>query len=165
MDFESSRRSRWGDSRVRFVGRYPQTRVHELYAELDILAAPSLWPESFGLVTREALLAGVPVIASDRGDVGRHVTPGVDGWIVDVTTPQALHDLLVRLDRGEEAIPVVSTERSFRRPSDQVEELVTLYRGLTDSPGSARVRGSRSLADPSPNRRPKRGGRAGQAAE
>lgn len=165
MDFESSRRSRWGDSRVRFVGRYPQTRVHELYAELDILAAPSLWPESFGLVTREALLAGVPVIASNRGDVGRHVTPGVDGWIVDVTTPQVLHDLLVRLDRGEEAVPVVSPQRSFRRPTDQVEELVTLYRCLTGAPGSARVRRSRSSADRSPDRPPKRGGRAPQAAE
>ena len=139
--------------------------MHELYAELDILAAPSLWPESFGLVTREALLAGVPVIASNRGDVGRHVTPGVDGWIVDVTTPQALHDLLVRLDRGEEAVPVVSPERSFRRPADQVEELVTLYRCLTGAPGSARVRRSRSSADRSPDRPPKRGGRAPQAAE
>ena len=167
MNFESSRRSRWGDSRVRFVGRYPQTRVHELYAELDILAAPSLWPESFGLVTREALLAGVPVIASNRGDVGRHVTPGVDGWIVDVTTPQALHDLLVRLDRGEEAVPVVSPGRSFRLPTDQVEELVTLYRSLTGAPVRLRysVTRSRSSADPSPKRPPKLGGRAGQAAE
>ena len=165
MGFESSRRSRWGDSRVRFVGRYPQTRVQELYAELDILAAPSLWPESFGLVTREALLAGVPVIASNRGDVGRHVTPGVDGWIVDVTTPRALHDLLARLDRGEEAVPVVSPERSFRSPTDQVEELVTLYRSLTDTPRSARVRRSRSSADPSPKRSRKLGGRAGQASE
>lgn len=165
MDFGASRRSRWGDSRVRFVGRYPQTRVHELYAELDILAAPSLWPESFGLVTREALLAGVPVIASNRGDVGRHVTPGVDGWIVDVTTPEALHDLLMRLDRGEEKVPVVSPERSFRLPTDQVEELVTLYRSLTGAPGSARVRRSRPSADPSPKRPPKRRGRAGQAAQ
>jgi glycosyltransferase involved in cell wall biosynthesis len=139
MDFESSRLSRWGDSRVRFVGRYPQTRVHELYAQLDILAAPSLWPESFGLVTREALLAGVPVIASNRGDVGRHVTPGVDGWIVDVSTPQALHDLLARLDRGDEAVPVVSPQRSFRRPTDQVEELVTLYRSLIGAPGGGRA--------------------------
>jgi len=171
MEFESSRRSRWGDSRVRFVGRYPQTRVHELYAELDIVAAPSLWPESFGLVTREALLAGVPVIASDRGDVGRHVTPGVDGWIVDVTTPEALHDLLMRLDRGEEKVPVVSPERSFRLPADQVEELVTLYRSLTGAPGSARVRRSRSSADPSPDCPPKlglrprqRGGRPGRGS-
>lgn len=163
MDFGSSRWSRWGDSRVRFVGRYPQMRVHELYAELDILAAPSLWPESFGLVTREALLAGVPVIASDRGDVGRHVTPGVDGWIVDVATPQALYDLLARLDRGDETVPVVSSEHSFRRPADQVEELVSLYRGLTGTPGSAPARGS--SAKSSSSRPAKRGGRARHAAK
>lgn len=165
MDYGASRWSRWGDSRVRFVGRYPQTRVHELYAELDILAAPSLWPESFGLVTREALLAGVPVIASDRGDVGRHVTPGADGWIVDVSTPQELRDLLARLDGGEEVVPVVSRERSFRRPADQVEELVTVYRSLTEAPGSALVRESRSSADPVSNPPAERGGRARRAVK
>jgi len=165
MDYGSSRWSRWGDSRIRFVGRYPQTRVHELYGELDILAAPSLWPESFGLVTREALLAGVPVIASDRGDIGRHVTSGADGWIVDVTTPQALHDLLTRLDRGEEKVPIVSPERSFRRPADQVEELVTLYRSLTGAPGQASVHESRTSEAPSPNRPAQRDARTGRPAQ
>lgn len=164
MDYGSSRRSRWGASQVRFIGRYPPARVHELYAEFDILVAPSLCIESFGLVAREALLAGVPVIASDRGDIGRHITPGVDGWVVDVTTPQALHDLLKRLDRGEEAVPAVPSERSFRHPADQVEELVSLYRSLTRTPDSSGVLQPRSSTDSSRDRRPpKRGHRAVRA--
>ena len=37
------------------------------YSNHDVLIAPSIWPESFGLVTREALSAGLWVIASDAG--------------------------------------------------------------------------------------------------
>ena len=41
--------------------------MHKFYASQDILVAPSIWPESFGLVTREALSAGLWVIASNSG--------------------------------------------------------------------------------------------------
>lgn len=36
-------------------------------ASVDVLAVPSQWAEVFGLVTAEAMAAGVPVIASDAG--------------------------------------------------------------------------------------------------
>ena len=39
----------------------------EFYAGQDGLIAPSIWPESFGLVTREAISAGLWVIAADSG--------------------------------------------------------------------------------------------------
>lgn len=38
-----------------------------LLANLDLVAVPSLWQESFGLVAREAAAAGVPVFASRVG--------------------------------------------------------------------------------------------------
>ena len=41
--------------------------MNQFYASQDVLVAPSIWPESFGLVTREALSAGLWVIASDSG--------------------------------------------------------------------------------------------------
>lgn len=34
---------------------------------VDVLACPSRWPESFGLVAAEAMAAGVPVVVSDAG--------------------------------------------------------------------------------------------------
>ena len=42
-------------------------RMNDFYASQDVLIAPSIWPESFGLVTREALSAGLWVIASNAG--------------------------------------------------------------------------------------------------
>ena len=41
--------------------------MSQFYASQDVLIAPSIWPESFGLVTREALSAGLWVIASEAG--------------------------------------------------------------------------------------------------
>jgi glycosyltransferase involved in cell wall biosynthesis len=91
------RESQWGGSRIVFIGKAPQSRVAEVYARFDILAAPSIWPESFGLVTREARAYGVAVIASDRGDIGRGIGPG-DGWVIDVSNDRDLRQLLRRLN-------------------------------------------------------------------
>ncbi len=63
----------WGTTPVRIIGRVAQERICDLYADLDVLLAPSLWPESFGLVTREARTAGLWVVASDRGAIGEEI--------------------------------------------------------------------------------------------
>ncbi|HSS78687.1 MAG TPA: glycosyltransferase, partial [Thermoanaerobaculia bacterium] len=52
---------------VRFAGRFAEERREETFAGLDVLLIPSLGLESFGLVAREALAEGVPVLASRRG--------------------------------------------------------------------------------------------------
>jgi O-antigen biosynthesis protein len=52
---------------VRFEERFDENRKGEVWDGLDVLIVPSLGLESFGLVAREALAAGVPVLASRRG--------------------------------------------------------------------------------------------------
>ena len=37
-----------------------------VYAEMDLLVVPSIWKETFSLVTLEALSYGVPVLVSDN---------------------------------------------------------------------------------------------------
>lgn len=51
--------------RVTFHGRVPDARRDALLAGADVLCAPALGGESFGLVLAEAMAAGVPVVASD----------------------------------------------------------------------------------------------------
>jgi phosphatidylinositol alpha-mannosyltransferase len=65
-------------------GRVPDRERDRLLASADVLCAPSLGGESFGLVLAEAMAAGTPVVASDvdgyrelvRDDCGRLVPPG-----------------------------------------------------------------------------------------
>ena len=59
--------STWNGYRVQFIAPVPMDEMSQFYASHDVLVAPSIWPESFGLVTREALSAGLWVIASNSG--------------------------------------------------------------------------------------------------
>lgn len=45
----------------------PTADIDQFFAQTRILLAPSLWHESFGLVVVEAMLRGIPVLASDVG--------------------------------------------------------------------------------------------------
>ena len=45
----------------------PANDVEEILAQTRILLVPSLWPETFGYVVPEAMLRGIPVLASDIG--------------------------------------------------------------------------------------------------
>ena len=74
--------------RITFIGRQPQHKIIDVYKKMDILFAPSKWPESFGLVTREAAACGCWVVASNLGGIGGDVIEGETGFIVEPTTEE-----------------------------------------------------------------------------
>jgi glycosyltransferase involved in cell wall biosynthesis len=45
----------------------PADDLDEVLASTRVLLAPSLWPETFGYIVPEAMLRGIPVLASDAG--------------------------------------------------------------------------------------------------
>ena len=152
----SVRRETWGATPVRIVGKLPQERVHELYAETDVLLAPSIWPESFGLVAREALAAGCWVVAGDRGAMGEDVVAGANGFVVDVSTPDGLIQALSQIDADPARfIRPPQVRPPLRSADDQARDLLALYREVLARPRT--VRGfegkrprRRTLAKPAP---------------
>jgi glycosyltransferase involved in cell wall biosynthesis len=56
--------------------------AQEFYAVTKLLLMPSLWNESFGLVAAEAMLIGIPVLASNRGALPE--TLGNAGFLFDI---------------------------------------------------------------------------------
>jgi len=79
-------------------GGHAQVSAGELRRELaraDVLAAPSLKGESFGLVLAEAMAAGVPVVASDIAGYREVLTAG--GVLVPPGDAAALAQALGRL--------------------------------------------------------------------
>ena len=52
------------DSPIRFRGKFNKSMISKVYGEMDLLVVPSIWQETFSLVTLEALSYGVPVLVS-----------------------------------------------------------------------------------------------------
>lgn len=122
---------RWNTTPVRRIPRLPQADVAGLYGSFDVLLAPSVWPESYGLVAREALALGLWVIASDQGAMGADVQEGVTGHIVSVDDHRALADVLARIDADPARYGTThGTRVALRSSSEQAEELAALYRQI-----------------------------------
>ena len=68
---------------VTVLGRVDDERKREVLAEADVLCAPSLGGESFGMVLTEAFAAGTPVVASDIAGYRDVVRDGHDGLLVE----------------------------------------------------------------------------------
>ncbi|MBM3202967.1 glycosyltransferase, partial [Candidatus Woesearchaeota archaeon] len=123
-------RDHWGTTPVQFRAKVKQSEVNGLYSQMDVLIAPSLWPESYGLVVREALYAGIWVIASNRGAVGDAITPGVNGRVVDVSDASGLMDALQEIEAAPEQFTFQRESVIPRAAAEQAEECVQHYRGI-----------------------------------
>ena len=55
------------DLSISFHGGYDQAALPDILGSLDVLVVPGLWWEAFCLTIREAMLSGLPVLASDLG--------------------------------------------------------------------------------------------------
>ncbi len=130
MKAGSVRHARWGGTDVRFQPKLPQVRVGELYAATDVLLGLSVWPESHGLVTREALAAGCWVVASDRGAIGHDVTAG-SGFVIDVSSYQPTLEVLRHInDNPQRYLGPIETPPTLRPASAQADELAVIYRSF-----------------------------------
>ncbi len=82
------------DRDVRALGKVDDVRKREELERADVLCAPSLRGESFGMVLTEAFAAGTPVIASDIAGYRDVVRNGRDGVLVPPGDAQALAEAL-----------------------------------------------------------------------
>jgi len=121
----------WGTTPVKFISKVPQTQIYELYSEIDVLLAPSMWPESFGLVTREAAAAGVWVVASDKGALAEDLVAGTNGDIFNPDQTDDLVKILQRIDQEPKRYQqLILQDLPIRTTEEQVKELTTIYQSI-----------------------------------
>ena len=79
---------------VTVLGRVDDDEKRRVLEASDVLCAPSLGGESFGMVLTEAFAAGTPVVASDIAGYRDVVRDGVDGLLVPRGDATALAETL-----------------------------------------------------------------------
>jgi phosphatidylinositol alpha-mannosyltransferase len=82
---------------VRMLGKVTDEEKWDELEQADVVCAPSLHGESFGLVLTEAFANGTPVVASDIVGYRDVVENGVDGILVPPGDAQALAETLREL--------------------------------------------------------------------
>lgn len=120
----------WGATKVQLIAPVSPEEMAELYQAVDVVLAGSIWPESYGLVSREALHFGNWVVAGHAGAMGDSVIEGINGNLIDAGN-RAEWDRLFAAMQADPQRFRRRYERSAPAPrtlADQAAELAALYR-------------------------------------
>ncbi len=104
------------DRGIRALGKVSDEQKLAELARADVLCAPSLHGESFGMILTEAFAAATPVLASDIPGYRDVVRDGVDGRLVAPGDPLALAEALRRF-----ALDEAQRERMARAARERAE--------------------------------------------
>jgi len=127
----------WIDVRGRVSGE----ALHQAMHEADVLCAPSLSGESFGMVLTEAFAAGTPAIASAIAGYSDVVNDGVDGVLVPPGDAQRLAEELQRAHHEPERLEAMG--RAARQSAERyawphvADRVTTVYERALAAPQPA----------------------------
>ena len=82
---------------VRFHDAFPHQQLVSILSQHDVLIMPMVWEETFSLLAREALMAGLPVVAARRGALPAAIEDGVNGLLFEPENAVDLRRCLTRL--------------------------------------------------------------------
>jgi glycosyltransferase involved in cell wall biosynthesis len=98
--------------RVRFLGYLPHDELRLAYRLADVFLFPTLY-EGHPRALMEAMMSGLPVIASRHGAVRDVVQDGTDGILVDALDVDQIADAIVSLARDGELRVALSRHPTF----------------------------------------------------
>ncbi|MEM7795034.1 MAG: glycosyltransferase [Cyanobacteria bacterium P01_C01_bin.118] len=84
-------------SKIHFTGLVPYATLSRFYQQADIFIFPSVWNEPFGMPIIEAMIAGIPVIATLGGAFPEIIEHGKTGLLVKRGDVASLADGILKL--------------------------------------------------------------------
>ncbi len=119
---------------VHFHGAVDNDQIAEVLSRIDVLIVPSTWHETFCIVVREAMMAGVPSIASNVGAIPQVMEDGRTGMLFE---PGNADDLLSKVRKIIADPDQINRFRanmpsSFKTIDDNARELEEIYSDLVE---------------------------------
>ena len=125
---------------VHFCGGYQHEQFAEILAAHDVLVMPMICEETFSLVAREALAAGLPVIAARRGALPAVIKDGVNGLLFEPENVADLRRCLLRLLNEPGLIERLRSVKSqFKTVNEYAEEMEEIYREVHSQRGQGDI--------------------------
>lgn len=90
-------RKNTNNQNIEFRGLIDNSKIAEVFTQIDALIVPSTWYENAPLTIREAHLAGTPTIVSDLGGMAESVRGGVDGLTFKAGDSESLASVMLKL--------------------------------------------------------------------
>ncbi len=116
---------------VTFRGALEHVAVWSALKNADVLVVPSLWHETYCFTAREAIAAGVPVLASSMGALTELIDDGHNGLLLAPGDAAAWRAAIQRIidDRSQ-----IEMWRQALQPVEtfdaHVDQIQALYRGV-----------------------------------
>ena len=123
------------EDKVALLGPVSEEEKIRLYRGSKVVAVPSIFNESFGIVALEAMSAGRAVVATRHGGLAEIIEDGVDGMLVDPGDSKGLAKALLevlsdenlRIKLGSNARRKIESKYSW---DVVIDKIVALYKTL-----------------------------------
>ena len=102
---------------VEFRDPFRREALSEALKDQDVVVLPSIWPETFSLMIREANMVGLPVIASKIGAIPEALQDGVNGLLFEPGNAMDLKRCMVRF---------IEEPELFRQMASKMPEVETI---------------------------------------
>lgn len=113
---------------VTFRGPFGRDDVPRVYASIDVLIVPSLWPENSPLVIHEAFMHGTAVAGTRMGGIPELVDEEVNGLLYDAFDERQLTGVLQRfIDDTALAARLAAAAPPVKRMEDDARDWAERY--------------------------------------
>jgi len=114
------------NKKISFKGIYNHSMLADILSSARVVVVPS-YIESYCLVVREALIAGIPVIASKTGGIPEIVKHGVNGYLFQAGDVSELAGLISLFSDKESASALSIAQIEVKTVKQELSELLKLY--------------------------------------
>jgi glycosyltransferase involved in cell wall biosynthesis len=118
------------EKRVKIYGAVKHSSIPDLLSKTNALVLPSFWEGSPTIII-EAMAMGIPVVASNIGDIPRLLRNGEDGILFEVGNTKSLETAIISMienysvyvNKAQKARKRIRGEFSFQNVTNQIEQL------------------------------------------